>query len=108
VLQMLMREQLAPVMTKPFGEFSLAEMLSALQGHAEQLQATDQGTDARGGRLSRLRNLSPPRGFVDHGMVLLAKQMAYFERYGKLYLGDVPVLADTEFFKAVLAAGPLP
>jgi len=103
ILQTLMREQLAPVLTKPFGEFSLADMLMGLQGHAEQLQPAA----ANQGRLSRLRNLAPPRGFVDHGMVLLAKQMAYFERYGKLYLDDVPVLADKEFFKSVRDAGPL-
>ena len=40
-------------------------------------------------------------------MLLLGKQLAYFERYGKLYLGDVPVLQDREFFTGVLDAGPL-
>jgi predicted unusual protein kinase regulating ubiquinone biosynthesis (AarF/ABC1/UbiB family) len=104
ILRTLLREQLAPVMTKPFGEFSLADMLTGLQAHAQQLQPPT----ANDSRLNRLRNFSPPRGSIDHGMVLLAKQMAYFERYGKLYLRDVAVLSDKEFFKGVLEAGPLP
>jgi len=106
MLQVLMREQLAPVITKPFGEFSLADMLTALQGQLQQLQPSSESQQG-GGRLAQLRNITPPQGVVDHGMVLLAKQMAYFERYGKLYLGDVAVLSDKEFFKSVLDEGVL-
>lgn len=106
VLRMLMREQLAPVVNKPFGQFSLADMLTGLQGHMQQLQGSNSRNEQRS-RLGQLRDMAPPPGSVDHGMVLLAKQMAYFERYGKLYLGEVAVLSDKEFFKGVLDAGPL-
>ena len=40
-------------------------------------------------------------------MMLLAKQLAYFERYGKLYLPDRPLLGDEAFFRSVLDAGTL-
>ena len=39
-------------------------------------------------------------------MILLAKQLAYFERYGKLYLPDAPARRQ-EFFRSVLDAGTL-
>jgi hypothetical protein len=38
----------------------------------------------------------------DRQMFLLTKQLAYFERYGKLYLGDLPLLHDPEVFRAFL------
>jgi hypothetical protein len=37
---------------------------------------------------------------------LLGKQLMYFERYGKLFLSDVPLVADREFFAALLAGAP--
>jgi hypothetical protein len=40
-------------------------------------------------------------------MVLLGKQLAYFERYGKMYLADVPLLHDPVFFGGLLKAPPL-
>jgi hypothetical protein len=40
-------------------------------------------------------------------MVLLSKQLAYFERYGKMYLSDVPLLHDPAFFLDLLEAPPL-
>jgi len=38
----------------------------------------------------------------DRQMFLLTKQLAYFERYGKLYLGDLPLLHDPEVFRRFL------
>jgi hypothetical protein len=35
--------------------------------------------------------------------MLLVKQLMYFERYGKLYLGDRPLIWDPEVYKALLA-----
>jgi hypothetical protein len=35
-------------------------------------------------------------------MFLLTKQLAYFERYGKLYLGDLPLLHDPKRFRSFL------
>ena len=35
--------------------------------------------------------------------MLLVKQLIYFERYGKLYLGDRPLIWDTDVYRALLA-----
>jgi hypothetical protein len=32
----------------------------------------------------------------------------YFERYGKMFLADVPLLHDREFFESLLASAPEP
>ncbi len=50
-------------------------------------------TDEGGGLMSEF----------DRGTFLLAKQLMYFERYGRLFLADVPLLKDQAFFRALLA-----
>ena len=40
----------------------------------------------------------------DRSMFLLTKQLMYFERYGKIFLADVGLFEDEEFFRAALAA----
>jgi hypothetical protein len=42
-------------------------------------------------------------GDFDRAQFLLAKQLVYFERYGKQYLPDVPLLDDPAAFRALLA-----
>jgi hypothetical protein len=38
----------------------------------------------------------------DRGYFLLGKQLMYFERYGKLFLKDSPILSDPEFLQDLL------
>ena len=126
LLQMF-RQQAKEIMTRPFGEVSLAELMllpqqevnrARRQAEAERLGLTDDEAARRlrtlRGRARRWRELRRLRReaavempAIDHGMVLLGKQLAYFERYGKLYLADVPLLHDPVFFGALLAAPPL-
>lgn len=116
-LRTLLRDQIGGIVSKPFGEFSLSAMILTLQGHIEQARGAGpggrDGRDGREGRSSvrsrvrRARSLTPPGVVMDRGMILLAKQLAYFERYGTMYLGDIPVLHDQAFFRAALDAGPL-
>ena len=42
----------------------------------------------------------------DRATFLLAKQLMYFERYGKMFLSDVPIMHDREFFVNLLATAP--
>jgi hypothetical protein len=42
----------------------------------------------------------------DRSLVLLGKQLAYFERYGKLFLPDTPLLHDPAAFERLLALPP--
>ena len=112
----LFREQVGQVLTRPFGEISLSELLMAPQKEiarrrAERRVATGESDPRTSGRRERLRAMRaadpldlPP---LDRGMILLGKQLAYFERYGRLYMQEISLLNDAEFFAAVLADGPL-
>jgi hypothetical protein len=43
----------------------------------------------------------------DRGTFLLAKQLPSFERYGRMFLPDVSIISDRDFFATVMRAGPL-
>lgn len=111
----LVRQQVGQVLTRPFGEISLSELLMAPQQEIARKRAelrAAQGKARRSpgnhGTIQRLRRSLPADlPPIDRGMMLLGKQLAYFERYGKLYLKEAPLLADEDFFTAVLAAGHL-
>jgi hypothetical protein len=106
-----------PMLTRPFGEVSLATLFAALQGKVAEAEGRG---PARGGwrdtvaRLRHQRRLHVGveryggRGTAfDRGTFLLTKQLLYFERYGKMFLDDTSLLADRAFIEGVLAAGPL-
>lgn len=120
----MFRQQANEIMTRPFGDVSLAELMLLPQqevnrarrrAEVERLGLTDDEAARRlRGRTRHWRELRQLRReavvempAIDHGMVLLGKQLAYFERYGKLYLADVPLLHDPVLFGALLAAPPL-
>jgi predicted unusual protein kinase regulating ubiquinone biosynthesis (AarF/ABC1/UbiB family) len=107
-LRTVLRQHVATVVTQPFGQFSLADMVMGIQRGIQDVQGP--GEAPPGGlrqRLGRIRTIGPSAGVMDRSMLLLGKQLAYFERYGKLYMGDVSLLHDREFFAGVLDAGPL-
>ena len=60
---------------------------------------------ARASRQLGDRQPIPPRGEM-----LLIKQLVFFERYGKLFLGDEPLIYDADAYRALLAltAGETP
>jgi hypothetical protein len=111
------RSIVEPMLTHPFGEASLGTFFAALQGkvaEAEGRHVTRGGWRNTLARLRRQRRLHVGierhggRGSsFDRGTFLLAKQLLYFERYGKMFLGDTSLLADRAFIESVLAAGPL-
>ena len=39
----------------------------------------------------------------DRGTFLLAKQLMYFERYGRMFVSEVPILNDRAFITQLLA-----
>jgi class 3 adenylate cyclase len=99
-------------MTLPLGEVRLSAIVEGLQGHLGQ-----PGTRARDGRWrGRLRRLRAQRrfharfvadgglgGMLDRNMYLLGTQLLYFERYGKMFLADTPLLFDPGFFHPLIA-----
>jgi hypothetical protein len=44
-------------------------------------------------------------GGFDQTTFLLSKQLVYFERYGKRYLPDTPLLDDLDVYRSLLADG---
>ena len=110
------REVMLPMLTKPFGEVSLGTFLAALSG---QVGAVRNGSKKTGLR-ERLREMRQQREMnaglmrdgaigtsFDRGTFLLAKQMLYFERYGRMFLPDVSILSDRAFFDSLMRAGPI-
>ncbi len=98
-LPAFVRSVIEPLLTKPFGEVQLSSLFVG-PDNAE-------GVDGSGLGFVRGRG-SPASGELgsiefDRGMFLLAKQLLYFERYGKLYLDDVSLVSDREFFAGLLA-----
>ncbi len=113
-LARFIRSLVEPTLLRPFGEVSLGALIQAPQLQAARAQGIEAGTRslrASLGRLRakrRLRRLADLSGGTasafDRGAFLLGKQLLYFERYGKLFLADVPLLADRPFFEALAAS----
>lgn len=111
-LEAFMRMTLGPILSRPFGEVSLVELINAPQQAVAEARGRDDGDRSLRGVLQRVRDQRRLRqavrshGFIDsdfdRGMFLLSKQLMYFERYGKMYLSDSSLFEDEEFFRSVL------
>ena len=80
---------------------------------AQGIEAHNRSARAVAGRLRaqrKLRRLADESGGTDsefdRGTFLLGKQLMYFERYGKMFLADVPLFHDRAFFESVVASAP--
>jgi aarF domain-containing kinase len=112
-LAVFIRDLIEPVLLRPFGEVSLAALIQAPQvqaAKAQGIEAHNRSFSAVVGRLRaqrKLRRLADESGGTDtdfdRGTFLLGKQLMYFERYGKMFLADVPLLNDRTFFESLLA-----
>jgi predicted unusual protein kinase regulating ubiquinone biosynthesis (AarF/ABC1/UbiB family) len=106
VLQ-LVRMQTLMIMTSPFRELDLMMLApgAALPG-APATAPTGLVGWLRQARQERRKMKaagwpevpSPPRGEM-----LLMKQLVFFERYGKLFLGDEPLIFDPDVYRSLLA-----
>jgi predicted unusual protein kinase regulating ubiquinone biosynthesis (AarF/ABC1/UbiB family) len=113
-VQVFMRMALEPLLTQPFGQVSLADLLTAPQrkvAEAKGLEAnklTLRAIYTRFREQRRIRAAAEAHGVydseMDRGIFLLSKQLMYFERYGKIFLADVGLFEDEEFFRTALDA----
>ncbi len=111
-LTAFLRGIVEPALTRPFGEVSLAGMLEAPLVQAAKARGASAHERPLRSVLLRLRTNREMRRLADEagglmseftrGAFLLAKQFMYFERYGKLFLADRPILADREFLTALV------
>jgi aarF domain-containing kinase len=107
------RSVLEPALTRPFGEVSLAGILQTIQlqmARAQGIEAHQRSVRSIVRRLRtqrRVRRLADQAGGLmsefDRGTFLLAKQLMYFERYGRMFVSDVPILNDRAFLEQLLA-----
>jgi aarF domain-containing kinase len=113
-VESFMRVALEPLLTRPFGEVSLADLLTAPQRRVaeakglESAQLTLRAIYTRFKEQRRVRAAAEAHGVYDsdfdRGIFMLSKQLMYFERYGKIFLADVGLFEDEEFFHAALDA----
>lgn len=125
-MAMLVRMQIEPIFSRPFGEIDLTGLLMGPEtgGPAAGVASTDDagpGPAAAPATVStfalwrserRRRRALLASGVndtaFDRGMFLLGKQLVYFDRYGKLFLPDVPLLWDRAAFERLLAEPVVP
>ncbi len=107
------RSILEPALTRPFGEVSLAGIMQTIQlqmARAQGVEAHRRSVRAIVRRLRtqrRVRRMADEAGGLmsefDRGTFLLAKQLMYFERYGRMFVSEVPILNDRAFIEQLLA-----
>jgi hypothetical protein len=107
----IVRAQTMMIMNAPFSELDLMMLTpSASLPADEPIAAPSNPRDwvrlVRSERRKAKRNRGkasvqpiPPRGEL-----LLIKQLVFFERYGKMFLGDEPLLYDPDVYRTLLAS----
>jgi hypothetical protein len=98
-VKVMIRQGLAYALTRPYGEVSLGAFLSGEafdDGQGRVSNRPERGRRRRGAGRRRPGDDRPmgPEGGPDRDILLLGKQLIYFERYGKQYLSDRSVLSD--------------
>jgi predicted unusual protein kinase regulating ubiquinone biosynthesis (AarF/ABC1/UbiB family) len=104
------RSQIEPMFRLPFGQIDLRTMLigdGATDGKRAGERTKVESIQNWWSERKRQRAMMDSEGYgggFDQAQFLLSKQLVYFERYGKLFLPDAPLLDDPEVFRALLAA----
>jgi predicted unusual protein kinase regulating ubiquinone biosynthesis (AarF/ABC1/UbiB family) len=106
------RSIMEPALTRPFGEVSLGAIMQTIQLEVAKAQGIEAHTRSVRAILHRLRSQRHIRRLADEsgglmsefdrGTFLLAKQLMYFERYGRMFVSDVPILNDRDFIGQLL------
>jgi predicted unusual protein kinase regulating ubiquinone biosynthesis (AarF/ABC1/UbiB family) len=101
-----------PALTRPFGEVSLAGLMQGIQlqiAEAQGIESHARSVRAIWHRLRsqrRIRRMADASGGImsdfDRGTFLLAKQLMYFERYGRMFVSELPILHDRDFIAQLL------
>lgn len=116
---LLLRMQIEPLFRRPFGEINLTDMLLRADNSASPLRDEVGATEGKPTtkfqvwRAERTRRKEQVDSGVrdstfDRGMFLLGKQLVYFDRYGKLFLPDTPLMWDEDAFRRLLAEPMVP
>lgn len=107
----LIRMQIEPLFLRPFGEVKLSDLITNTNTTREMVGANGPN-DAKKSwyamwqaerefRRGQRDSGSRDTGF-DRGTFLLGKQLVYFERYGKLFMPESPLMWDPSVFRRLL------
>jgi predicted unusual protein kinase regulating ubiquinone biosynthesis (AarF/ABC1/UbiB family) len=117
-LPAFVRSIMEPALNRPFGEVSLAGIMSDIQLQMAKAQGIEAHRRTIGAIVHRLRSQRRIRRMADEsgglmsefdrGTFLLAKQLMYFERYGRMFVSEIPILNDRAFIEHLLAGVDLP
>jgi hypothetical protein len=109
------RAVIAPTLVDPIGTVKLGSFLAAMQGKIAEAQGHPVARHGWRDTMARLRRQRALHVGVeeyggrgtsfDRGTFLLTKQLVYFERYGKMFIGERSLLADRAFIEGLLAEG---
>jgi hypothetical protein len=103
----MIKGQISMIMTAPFRELNLmalAPQLQAQQSSAPMPTTRREWLTFIRAERRRLRAAGGSSAVVpDRGEVLLVKQLLYFERIGRMHMGDQPLIWDAAIFDALLA-----
>jgi hypothetical protein len=112
-LVLMIKTLMEPILTKPFGEISLSELIQGPRKQAEKARGVEaqkmtlRRVFQRFAEQRRIRKMAMEHGGLssdfDRQAFLLSKQLMYFERYGKLFHSEASLLADVDFFREILA-----
>jgi predicted unusual protein kinase regulating ubiquinone biosynthesis (AarF/ABC1/UbiB family) len=107
----MLRSQIEAIMYEPFASLNLMALMPTSPDARAQMFGRDEAPKGtRRERASfllserrRIRKSGPLEAAeVDRGEMLLVKQLVFFERYGKMYLADRPLIWDDEVFRDLL------
>lgn len=120
VMAQMVRMQIEPLFIRPFGEVNLSELLltpdigvddgtaQAVTGGERPTVTTFELWRSERRRRREILDSGVNETAFDRGMFLLSKQLVYFDRYGKMFFPDVPVLWDTAAYERLLAEPVVP
>ncbi len=120
MMAQMVRMQIEPLFIRPFGEVDLAALLLPPDmGRDDHSASEDAGGDrpststfdvwrAERRRRREILESGVTETAFDRGLFLLSKQLVYFDRYGKMFFPDVPVLWDTTAYERLLAEPIVP
>ncbi|MDT5257627.1 MAG: hypothetical protein QOD10_2707, partial [Mycobacterium sp.] len=114
-LRDILRGVFEPFFTEPFSTFTLASLVQQMPGAqnvgAQRQKRSLKETREQLGRNRHLRKLGADSGMQEmpfnRGIMMLLKQLLYFDRYGHLFLRDSALLDDQAYFSAILSEAPL-
>lgn len=108
----LLRYQIEPILTRPFGEVGLSSLMMDHNTMREVIGREPLPPTKAARREHRKQMKEWGRAMLEKDLLekdwyranfVLGKQLLYLERYGVKYLADVPLIADPEYIRGVLA-----